>query len=281
MILPLEDTAADIAGKAQRGLGISDAALAERAGLSARDIGALHDGRADDRILRAVAPVLDLHAGSLLAIARGTWRPEPVSLEGLRMFTTDCRGMLVNHYVVYDPASREAAVFDTGADAAPVTECVRQLGLQVRFIGITHSHFDHIFALSAVRAAFPDAKVFAGRGELPSGEATEIDDGGSPGTIGALAVEARETSGHARCGITWVIRGLARPVAIVGDALFAGSMGGGMVSWKMALDHNRRRILTLPPETILCPGHGPLTTVAWERDHNPCYPEFKPSSQSE
>ncbi len=76
-------------------------------------------------------------------------------------------------------------------------------------------------------------------------------------------------------GTTYVISGLAAPVAVVGDALFAGSMGGGMISYDDALKNNREKIMTLPDETILCPGHGPMTTVAEEKRHNPFFPEFK------
>jgi glyoxylase-like metal-dependent hydrolase (beta-lactamase superfamily II) len=57
--------------------------------------------------------------------------------------------------------------------------------------------------------------------------------------------------------------------------MFAGSMGGGMISWADALRTNREKIFTLPDETLLCPGHGPLTTVGEEKRHNPFYPEFK------
>ena len=72
-----------------------------------------------------------------------------------------------------------------------------------------------------------------------------------------------------------MINGLARPVAIVGDALFAQSMGGGMVSYQDALTTNRAELFTLQDDTIICPGHGPMTTVGEEKAHNPFYPEFK------
>ena len=68
-----------------------------------------------------------------------------------------------------------------------------------------------------------------------------------------------------------MIAGLARPVAVVGDALFAGSMGGGMVSYEDALGTNRKEIFSLPENTILCPGHGPMTSVAEEKEHNPFF----------
>jgi glyoxylase-like metal-dependent hydrolase (beta-lactamase superfamily II) len=71
--------------------------------------------------------------------------------------------------------------------------------------------------------------------------------------------------------MTFVVRGLARPVAIVGDSLFAGSMGGGNVSYQDAIQNNLEKILILPDNTVLCPGHGPLTTVGEEKRHNPFF----------
>jgi len=58
---------------------------------------------------------------------------------------------------------------------------------------------------------------------------------------------------------------------VVGDALFAGSMGGGNISYTDALATNRAEILTLPEETVICPGHGPMTTVGEEKRHNPFF----------
>jgi len=60
----------------------------------------------------------------------------------------------------------------------------------------------------------------------------------------------------------------APAVAVVGDALFAGSMGRGFQSWELAKQKIREQIFTLPPATLICPGHGPLTTVAEEEAHN-------------
>jgi hydroxyacylglutathione hydrolase len=73
--------------------------------------------------------------------------------------------------------------------------------------------------------------------------------------------------------MTYVVTGLTRPIAIVGDSLFAGSMGGGNVSYRDALRTNLEKILTLPDQTIICPGHGPMTTVGEEKEHNPFFAE--------
>ena len=61
---------------------------------------------------------------------------------------------------------------------------------------------------------------------------------------------------------------------MVGDAIFAGSMGGGMISYSDALQTNREKIMSLADDTILCPGHGSMTTVREEKQNNPFFPEF-------
>jgi hydroxyacylglutathione hydrolase len=65
--------------------------------------------------------------------------------------------------------------------------------------------------------------------------------------------------------------GDAPPAAMVGDTIFAGSMARGFVSPSMLRQEVRAQILSLPPQTLLCPGHGPVTTVAEELDHNPFF----------
>ena len=277
MNLPLEDNFEDLLGKARKGLKLSSEDLAFRAGIPLSSLNSLMQGTLLEGSLRQTAPLLGLHAESLLAIARKAWLPAPVEVLGLLHFNTYHAemDMTVNHFIVFDPDKKTAAIFDTGTDPAPTLAAVAEHGLQVESIFITHTHVDHVAVLTALRAAFPTAVVYCGRGENLA-DATPVDHG-SAFTLGGLAVAARETSGHAVCGMTYVISGLEKPVAIVGDALFAGSMGGPRTSWQQALTHNRQRIFSLPAETVIAPGHGPLTTLAEEKAHNPFYPEFKPS----
>jgi 3-hydroxyisobutyrate dehydrogenase len=278
MKLPLEDNFEDLLGKAQKGLKISNEDLAFRAGVPVASLTQLLSGHLLEGPLRQVAPLLNIHAETLLAIARKTWSPAPVEVPGLLHFNTYYaeHDMTVNHFIVFDPDTKAAAIFDTGTDPALTLNAVRENGLKVESIFITHTHVDHITVLPALRAAYPDATIYCGRGENLA-DSSPVDHGFSF-TIGGLKVEARETSGHATCGMTYVIHGLTKPVAIVGDALFAGSMGGPRTSWDMALTHNRQRLFSLPAETVIAPGHGPLTTIAEEKANNPFYPEFKPSS---
>ncbi|HXI83513.1 MAG TPA: MBL fold metallo-hydrolase [Verrucomicrobiae bacterium] len=278
-VIPLEDNFTDIVGKAQRGLNLSGTALAERAGVSLAEVNAVRRGEVDEAVLRKVAGALGLGAEALVASARGAWRPREVGeVRGLGRFNTPFDDMTVNAYVVYDAETREAAAFDTGADCDGMLEFAREKGLRVEMILLTHVHTDHVFDLGRLKAATGARAYVSGREVLAGAEAFED---GKIFEVGKLKIEARRTSGHARGGTSFVVTGLARRVALVGDALFAGSMGGGMVDYGEVLRTNREGIFTLPDETILCPGHGPLSTVGEEKLHNPFFPEFQQQQASQ
>lgn len=266
-MIPLEDNAEDIIGKAQRGLGISDSEMAAQSGVTRKEIEAAREGAVDNHVIEKIAPLLKLNAKALVDLATGKWKPDEVAeFEGLAQFTTDYNGMGVNSYVVWDPASKEAVAFDTGADCAPMLRHTKNL--KVKLILLTHAHPDHIADLPRLREE-TGAHVFTPEREpVPGAEPIEE---GKRFQLGKINIESRLTWGHSPGGMTFVVKGLPRPIAIVGDSLFAGSMGGGSVSYKDAVQNNLEKILTLPNETIICPGHGPMTTVAEEKVHNPFF----------
>src|SRR6185436_14378179 len=139
MSIPLEDNVSDIIGKAQRGLGVSDSQLAERAGVSAEKIRRLRDGDLDVDALECAAPVLKLDAAALQKLAAGKWNLEAVGeIEGLAQFNTTYHDMTVNAYLVWDPATRDAVAFDTGADCSEMMRRIDQDKLSVRLILLTH-----------------------------------------------------------------------------------------------------------------------------------------------
>jgi glyoxylase-like metal-dependent hydrolase (beta-lactamase superfamily II) len=270
MPIPLEDFFNDIIGKAMRGLKLTDAQVADRAGLPPGDVQALRDGAWDETTARKVAPLLGLGADALAALGNKGYEPAPIALDGLAQFNTPFEDMTVNSYVVWDPASREAIAFDTGADCTDMLAFIAGKNLTLKFILLTHTHGDHIFDLDRLREK-TGAPAFVGEREPIDG--AEPFAPGRTFDVGGLRIESRLTWGHSPGGITFVISGLAQPVAIVGDAVFAGSMGGGAVSYEAAIETNRAQIFTLPDDTILCPGHGPLTTVGEQRVHNPFFAE--------
>lgn len=269
MHLPLEDTFCDIIAKAQRGHSLTDEALSAKSGASVSEIENLKTGTWNEAALRKVATVLGLGVNSLLAMAQGRYIAAPVEdIEGLAHFNSAFDDMTVNSFLVWDASTKEAAFFDTGADGQPMLDFAASHGLKVKQIFITHIHTDHVFDLdrlvekTGAHAWVCDKEPIAGAESFSAGRSFQI---------GSLSVETRLTSGHAAGGVTYFIQGLAKPVAIVGDSMFAGSMGGGMVSYADAVRNNREHVLTLPDGTIICSGHGPLTTVGEQKHANPFF----------
>ena len=271
----LEDHLGDIIRKARGMSGVTANAAARVAGLSEAELANLEDsGQITKRPdFGALAKSVGLHAAKLERIANG-WLPAATDLSRwrqLRLFTSAGEGMTVNCYLLWDEATRAAALFDTGFDGAVILKMIAAERLQLRHIFVTHSHPDHIAALGEIRAAHPQARVLSGSKHAPAAQQLRPGDVIS---LGGLRINHRETPGHADDGVTYVIRDwpeAAPEVAIVGDAIFAGSMGRGNDSWELARGKVREHILTLPPQTLLCPGHGPLTTVAQELENNPFF----------
>lgn len=271
----LEDHLGDIVRKARLMTNSSAAIAAKAAGLTEAELSALEDsGTFSVRPnFAALAHLIGLDGTKLEGIANG-WLPAKPELKrwpGFRVFTTAGDDMTVNCFLVWDESTREAAVFDTGFDAKLMLDTIAAEQLQLRHIFITHTHADHIADLGTLRAAAPTARI---RSNSKSAPADQRIQPGAVVQIGRLSVACRETPGHAVDGVTYVISnwpGNAPQVAVVGDAVFAGSMGRGNQSWELARQKVREHILTLPPQTLLCPGHGPLTTVADETAHNPFF----------
>lgn len=270
MKIPLEDTYVDILSKARCGRGLEVEDLAASAGLSSLAANSVLGGNYDDNGARAMASVLGLHPDRLSSIGRNEYHPEEICLmDGFSQFNTPFDDMTVNSYLVWDPASKKAVAFDTGTDCDGLLDALRNHGLTLELILLTHSHGDHIYELDRLKQK-TGAPAWIGEKEPLKGAETFAV--GREFTAGDLKVGTRSTWGHSPGGVTYVVHGLSRTLAIVGDAIFAGSMGGGGVSYADALKTNAENILTLPDETVICPGHGPLTTVGEQKRVNPFFP---------
>lgn len=270
--LSLEDNFEDILGKALRGMGLAEETLSFLTGVESARIAKLLNGEFDESAARQIAGTLGLDADTLVERAEDSWQPREQEIEGLRQFTTEHEGMFVNSYLVWDPDTMEGALFDTGTNLDEAYSLGQALGITVKQLFLTHTHIDHIAALPQVKkwggitVRISNRESVAKAAKFSAGDAFRIGD---------LTVGTRSTWGHSPGATTYLVDGLSMPVAIVGDALFAQSMGGGVVSFQAALETNRQEIFTLRDETIVCPGHGPMTTVGEEKAHNPFYPEFK------
>ena len=270
----LEDHIGDICRKARLQTGTPLSEAASLAGLSEEHLreweteGDIKGGVEVD----ALAERLGLDVAKAQAVAGG-WEPEPVDMarwRELRMVTTT-EGFAVNSFMAWDPDSRSAAIFDTGWFADDLFTMANDNDLSVEHLFITHMHGDHVAAMGAVRQRWPEIQLHANNEGAP--ERSRVQPGVAV-EVGSLSVTARLTPGHAADGVTYVIEGWAEggpAVAVVGDAIFAGSMGKDFQTPEIAQAKVREEILSLPDATLICPGHGPLTTVGEERAHNPFF----------
>jgi glyoxylase-like metal-dependent hydrolase (beta-lactamase superfamily II) len=274
--IPLEDNFDDVINKAQRGLGLADDDLAQRAGVSEADLAALKAGRPHDAVLRRVARHLRLNPNALEALAHHRWYPEiPAFPRGFAMFNTPYRDMRVNSYLLWDSRDRIAVAFDAGTDCRDMLDTIEAERLRLAYIFVTHNHGDHIADLPRLAAAHPAAEVWTHGKEPLDLPGTRAFEEGVHFHAGRLDIKTLLTSGHSPGMTTYFVGGLSWPVAVVGDAIFASSMGGTIngvpAEFAEQYDHNVKKILPLPRDTVIAPGHGPLTTLAQEKKHNPFF----------
>ncbi len=255
--------------------GVPADAVAKSLGLTTPELKAFEQSGTPPRTLDfvPVAPLLKLSAPRLENLLRG-WHPPAVDLtlwRELRQLTSHRDGLSVHCYLVWDEVTREAALFDTGLEPDLVLNAITENDLTLRQIFVTHSHFDHIDGLEVIRARHPRAHLHTSAASALPQHRNKPNDFLQ---LGSLRITNRETPGHAEDGATYIVGNFpedAARVALVGDALFAGSIGGMGGGGDAARAKIREQILSLPSDTLLCPGHGPLTTVAEEKEHNPFF----------
>ncbi|HEV3476968.1 MAG TPA: MBL fold metallo-hydrolase [Rubrobacteraceae bacterium] len=192
-----------------------------------------------------------------------------------------------NCYVIGDEETLEGAVVDPGDEAVRIALAVEQTNLEIGRILITHAHIDHVGAVAALADEYACPVLMHREAEpmleqLPTqammmglrfGKVPSVDhylEDGQVLEVGGLELEARYTPGHAPGHLAFYAESEA--VVFAGDALFAGSVGrtdlfGG--NMEVLMRSINERLMTLPDETQVFPGHGPQTTIADERRHNP------------
>jgi glyoxylase-like metal-dependent hydrolase (beta-lactamase superfamily II) len=190
-----------------------------------------------------------------------------------------------NCYLVYCEETRACAVIDPGADPEKIISAIADLELKPAVVLNTHGHVDHIGGNSDIvrKYAVPLAMHDADTGMLQVSDYIELSlllgaknspppdrllTEGDEVAFGRASLRVVHIPGHTPGSIGFVAGG----ILFSGDTLFCGGVGrtdlpGG--SWKDLERSIRERILTLPEETIVLPGHGPWTTVEQERNSNP------------
>ncbi|MBI1801486.1 MAG: MBL fold metallo-hydrolase [Chloroflexi bacterium] len=189
-----------------------------------------------------------------------------------------------NCYVVMDEDTHEAIIVDPGADAPMIGARVAQMGAQPIAVVNTHCHFDHVGAVTAMRQQYnipfyihPQDRLMLERASVSAKNfGLTLDQPavdrflreGEPFKVGHSSLEVRFTPGHCPGHVALV----GDSFALVGDVLFAGSIGRYDLpgaSLPVLLNSIKTQLLTLPDETVVLPGHGPSTTIGRERRTNP------------
>jgi glyoxylase-like metal-dependent hydrolase (beta-lactamase superfamily II) len=192
-----------------------------------------------------------------------------------------------NCSVIGDEGTREAMVIDPGDEIERVLAAVQKHGLKVTQIVVTHAHIDHVGGAMKLKRA-TGAPILLNQNDtallemlevqaswigMRAPERVEIDADLREGdTVRAGRVEAAvlHTPGHTEGSVCLYLE--AEKKLLAGDTLFAGSIGrtdlpGG--SWEKILSSLHGKVMTLPDETLVVPGHGPVTTIGEERESNP------------
>lgn len=190
-----------------------------------------------------------------------------------------------NCYLVINEENKSGVVIDPGGDGDMILDKIRQKGLNIEAIFLTHGHSDHIMAVDEIRTA-TGAKVYISQEDAAmlikassnlslymgaSREfkaADEFFEDGEILTVAGLNFKVIATPGHTKGGVCLI----CEDIVFCGDTVFSESIGrtdlpGG--SYSQILQSIKNKILVLPDEMKLLPGHGPATTIGWERRRNP------------
>jgi len=192
-----------------------------------------------------------------------------------------------NCYVLGDEESGVGAVIDPGDEAARIAMAVEETGLDIGSIIVTHAHIDHVGAVAALTEEYacpvlmhvesepllnglPTQAMMMGVrfGKVPTVDRNVEDE--EIVEVGGLRLRSLYTPGHAPGHLAFYLQ--EEGLVLSGDALFAGSVGrvdlpGG--SMEVLMRSIEERLVTLPDETVVYPGHGPRTTIGNERTSNP------------
>ncbi|HVZ48895.1 MAG TPA: MBL fold metallo-hydrolase [Gemmatimonadaceae bacterium] len=190
-----------------------------------------------------------------------------------------------NCYLIMDPAAGAAVLVDPGDEPGRIVEMARRHGARPGAVWLTHAHLDHIGAISGVRRAWPDIPVFLHPLDEPVyayGLQSAVEYGvpfeqpepadrrlaeGDVLQVGSFRFAVWHVPGHSPGHVAFVAPG----IILGGDCLFAGSVGRTdlPLSDPSAFVGSLERIVGLPPDSVVLPGHGPPTTVARELASNP------------
>ncbi len=172
----------------------------------------------------------------------------------------------INGYLLADPETHIGVFIDPGGYHDIIGQFIDDQKIQLRDIFFTHGHWDHVEGLEEFSRRY-SLQCYAGKDEVRA--ASYILNGGETLEVGKLKFETFSTPGHTPGGISFYCQGNLFP----GDTLFCGSMGGTDAIEKAQLQVRqvKEHLFTLPDQTLVYPGHGPISTIAAEKYYNPFF----------
>ncbi|MBO4825271.1 MAG: MBL fold metallo-hydrolase [Lachnospiraceae bacterium] len=194
--------------------------------------------------------------------------------------------MGTNCYFVYRDDVKDAIVFDPGDSGAALYDKLKDNGINVKAIFLTHGHFDHVYGVKELKEK-SDAKVYACKdelellrdpelnvsammGRLVTVEPDELFADGDTYDLCDMTFQVIATPGHTAGGACFYFKEAG--ILIAGDTLFEGSVGRTDFptgSMKTLVDSINKKLMELPDNTRVYPGHGGTTTIGDERQNNP------------
>ncbi|MDE2571621.1 MAG: MBL fold metallo-hydrolase [bacterium] len=274
MKIALEDEYTDIMRKAQRGLGKDTAHLAREADLDVAFVRrvAAGDEHPNEEQARAIGRALGLDPGKFADAVFRRWEPRADLPQDVRHHINAPHPS--NGYLLFLQQTRLAALVDPAGMPERLLRAVADGPFHLRYVLITHKHADHCDATAEVARAFPEAQILIHRddahaiGDLARRALQLRDHEHVP--FGDAEIRALHTPGHTDGSVCYLFRNLV----FTGDTLFAGSVGGAygdLSTYDDVLRSVRLRLFSLDEENVLLPGHGPPSTIAEEKAHNPFF----------